>query len=224
LLADKSSERAGAAAVLAHIVWVLGVIAVTWACSIWVGITTYQPASIGFFKDLNYSATIVHGLWMLGLLLVALHVVLHAYQSCATDADRFPGQLGTLVIPRTLRWLRIAIFVAIVVGPTGAYASLVYFRMIPLSIVHNGGRQADPDTKTRFALLTGWGTTNRPEGRSIFHGWHWYSWNDDRKSYRTSSNPTGIDAWPGFFSTLHAALAAGLIASLVWLVLRPVQK
>ena len=213
-----------APAVLAHIAWALGVLAVTWTASIWVGMTTFQPTSFGFFKDLNYSATVAHGLTMLGLLLLALHCALHVYRRHATDGERFPGQLGKLVIPGTLRWLRVLLFIAIAVGPTGAYAFFFVPRMVvALSIVHNGGKETDADSKTGLALLTDWGTTYRPEGRSILRGWHWHSWNDARKSYEKSSNSTGPDAWPGLAPSLYATLAACLVVSLAWLAGRPLE-
>jgi len=210
-----------AALVLAHIVWALGALAVTWTVEVWIGLTTFRLTSVGFLKDLTYSATIVHGLWMLGLLLVVLHLALHFYQKYAALDERFPGQLGKLVIPQALRWLRVIIFIAIVVAPTGAYACFFLPRMFGLSIVHRDGQASDADTKRGFKLVSDWGTTHRPEGRSIFHGWRWHSWNDERKNYATSSNPTGVDAWPGLFPTLHGMLALSLVSSLGWLAWRP---
>jgi hypothetical protein len=220
----ESAAPITASAVLAHIVWVLGALALALATAVWVGITTFQPTSIGFFKDLNYSATLAHGLSMLGVLLVGLHCVVHIYRRHATDGERFPGTLGTLVIPPTLRWLRVLLFVGIVVAPTGAYALFFVPRMFAaLSIVHNGGKETDADTKNGLALINDWGTTYRAGGRTVLRGWHWHSWNDGRKTYEKSSNSTGPDAWPGLQPALYTGLAASLIVSLGWLLWRPLQ-
>lgn len=217
--AEKNHDSA--AAVLAHIVWALGVIAVTWTGAIWVGITTFQPTAFAFFRDLNYSATIAQGLWLLGLVLAALHFAVHSYRGHATDRERFPGQLWTLAIPPALRWMRVVIFLAMVAAPTAAYVFFAARMFGGLSIVHNGGKATDEDTKKDFELLTDWGLTYRPEGRMVFRGWHWYSWNDDRK---ICEKCTGADAWPGFQPTLYGVITIGLVISLGWLSFRPVPE
>lgn len=211
-----------AAPVLSHISWIIAIYAVTLAITIWVGVTTYQPATLWPFKDLNYSATVVLGMCLLGGTLIFLHAVLQAYQGHTTKDGRFPGEILTKEIPPSISWLRSVIFVLIVILPTVAYIAL-FPRMFGLSIVHNDGKQADRDTKTGSALATDWGTTFRSSGRKIVHDWHWDSEQDHLPSYQTSTNRHGIDAWPGLFASVHIGLACIFVISIIVLLFRPLN-
>lgn len=230
---------------LAALIWIVGGFAVWWAATTWLAITTYEPIGIPFFGARPYTQCLLFTLWGLGIVLAALHILVHFYRRHAGDGERFPGQLGSLVIPTQFRWMRMLLFAVLVGGSTFSYCYFVGRMFHHLSIIW-----AEDIGKTRVLTDKEGNATGVPEkpvsewdntrsgakllqwplkpGSPFARGWRWYSWHDSQEAYKAvnRNHPTGstvaTTAYPGFEPCLFLLLATGFVISLVLAVARPI--
>jgi hypothetical protein len=223
---------------LAALVWGLGAFCVVWALDTWKCMTLFVPVDFPLFKALAHSEGVIYTLMFLALPLAALHLLLHLHQRHATDGERFPGQLGAVVIPPALRWMRTGLFVVVAVFPTFTYGYAVgrvfdQFTIEWIDELGPGRPVPRPSTKAGTKLLTDWGG-RRPDGlkRSPFGaGWVWHAWQDDRPAFGTRTAdgwPTArsirTTAWPGLQPALFLTYATAGAVSLLVLIFRPMRR
>jgi hypothetical protein len=234
-LAD-TGRNEEAATFLAHVVWIVGGFVAFLCLKVWGAITTYTFVALVFLSDLAYSECLSASLWLLILPLAVVHAAMHLYQRFTVDAGRFPGQLTTLVIPHSLRWVRVVLFVALVVFPTFSYCFFVGRMFDHLTIAWYAEANARdprvaPSSKTGVRLLTDWGWhSNRIFDGPFQSGWRWWAWQDYRRAYgtlddkgqRTGKSPHAA-VFPGLAPTVYSLFAVTLAVSLIFLILRRPQ-
>lgn len=166
---------------LASLIWLLGAIALFWQGRALGAVCQYEIIWQPIWGDSYPSQVVIGTLFMVGALLVALHVAMHGYQGFASQRGLsrwFPERLFTLQIPSRLAWLRVAAFVLLIAVPTVMQVYWVKQRMIDqMEIVWKDGSHENFALQKWQLLAFPKSPDNSPGGIFSPH-WRWKYWYD----------------------------------------------
>jgi hypothetical protein len=198
------SEREELKSFLERAFWIVGSSCFIWETLVIAALLRVTPVELPFLGECSHGDAIILTLTFFWPVLLALHWLVHMYQSVTTGAAasaRFPGLLRDLEIPKRFARFRILLFVVLVVWPTLAHEVITVRSFSHMMIVYNHqgeaylpsnhpvtestvqAQRAQVDTdllKYRGVTQLGWLCSPLDaQGNKIPGQWRWLHWRDE---------------------------------------------
>src|ERR1700738_1646970 len=211
--------------------WVLGLFCLYWFTRLEIVDYRMLPLEFPIFGSCFASEALIFSLSFFWAPLLALHLFIHAYQSRFAARQQwagFPGVLGDLPIPRTLAWVRLIVFIALVMLPTGAYIWSSGRALLRLNL------HWSDEPQPRMSAWQSIAQWRPPAGQPanwyfLSGGWSWQhkdgEWREvtfrqPSREKATRTKPVSTSAYPGIQPSFFIVMDVLLLTSLAKLVSR----
>jgi hypothetical protein len=98
--------------------WGVGVFCYYWGTQLFIAINRYGELELPAFGRSSEMEAVIFTLTFGWLPLLILHLLVHQHQRLGGERPRFPGAMGSLAVPPTIKWVRFLLFMVLCLWPT----------------------------------------------------------------------------------------------------------